>query len=114
MEQQKIYKCAITGYFIEFIVKDECAYINTIMTDYVNLRAFLILLRNAIDSLIKLNVKTVRQTISQEEWELYLYGKTTWKIIPYTTMMDINEIECDINDFLQNYGIGIGIIDQST
>lgn len=111
MDIQKIYKCSITGYFIEFILKNECAYVNTIMTDYFNLKAFFVLLRNAIDSLIKLNIKTIRQTVSHEEWELYLSGKTSWRIIPYKTTMDIHEIECDINDFLQNYGVGIGILD---
>lgn len=110
MEIQKIYKCHITGYFIEFILKDEYAYLNTIMTDYINLKALIVLLRNAIESLKKLNIKKIRQTVSHEEWEMYLYGKTSWEIIPYKTTMDIHEIECDINDFLQNYGVGIGLL----
>jgi len=108
METQKIYKCQLTGYFIEFIIKDEYAYLNTVMTDYHNLKAFFVLLRNSVDSLIKLNIKKIKQTISHEEWELYLNGKTTWKIIK--TTQEVHEIECDINDFLQNYGVGIGIL----
>ena len=106
---QKIYKCDTSGYFIEFILKDEYAYINTIICDYIHIKTFFVLLRNSIYDLVKLNIKRIRQTVSDEEWNMYLKNRTSWYIINNGDM-NVVDIECSIDDFLQNYGVGIGLL----
>jgi hypothetical protein len=111
MKKQYIFKCPVTKYFIEYIIDTdlECAYINTIYTDHLNMKAFLAILRKSIDQLSELNVKTIRQTVYCKEWKLYLKNKTSWRIINTDQQTNSHDIECNIQDFLHNYAIGIGI-----
>ena len=109
MSNQLIYKCKLTQYFVEYIENDNIAYINAIGSDYKNLKAFLALLRSSVDNLKKKNICKIRQSVAFSEWENYLINKTTWEIKKIDNMMKIYEIECPIDDFLENYGIGIGL-----
>ena len=112
MKHQCVFKCPITKYYIEFIIDTELcvAYIGTIGCDYVHIKPFMGLLRNSIDLIIKKNIEKIRQSVDYNEWKLYLENKTTWKIINDNKIDHIYEIECDICDFLQNYGVGIGLL----
>lgn len=111
MKKQLIYKCNITKYCIEFIVDsdDNSALINTIICDHIQMRAFLALLKNSIDKLNEIGIKKIRQCIYFNEWEQFLKNKTSWKIINFDKNLQIYDLECEIDDFLQNYGIGIGL-----
>ena len=111
MTQQQIFKCQITKYVIEFAIDNEKknAYLNLMITDYQHLKPLFSLLRTSIDSLTKNGINTISQTVSKEEWELYLENKTTWKIIRYDQYANIYDLECDIDCFLENFGIGIGL-----
>ena len=118
MKQQLIFTCPITKYYIEYVIDAETntAFINTIISDYQHMKPLMTLLRSSIDNLEKKGVKKIRQTISQDEWDAYLKNKTSWTIINTTinkladTSYNIYDIECDLVDFLQNYGVGIGLL----
>lgn len=116
MKEQYVFDCPITKYAIEYIVDidTKSAMLNTIICDYVNIKAFLALLRTSIDKLVNLNIEIIYQTVAHEEWENYLKNKTSWKI-KKKDIEDVNqeiyELECSIKDFLENYGIGIGIVE---
>lgn len=113
MSTQRIFKCPITKYYVEYILIDnQCALINTIICDYVNYKAFFALLRHSIDKLKDENIKCIQQFVHDEEWELFLLNKTSWKIININKDDDIYLLECAIDDFLENYSIGIGLTEQ--
>ena len=113
MKRSRLFTCEITKYKIEFIIDESSnfAILNTIICDYKNFKAFLALLRNSIDKLIKSNITKIRQSVSFQEWEYYLKNKTTYDIVYTDTKSQIYDIECSSSDFLQNYGIGIGLLD---
>ena len=108
-----IYTCPVTKYKIEYIINPEThsALLNTILCDYKNIKAFMSLLRISIDGMNTLGIKTILQTVAFEEWDLYLKGKTSWKIINTDNKNQIYDIESTLDDFLSNYGIGIGILE---
>jgi len=112
MKYSRVYNCPFTKYSIEYIIDTDLnkAILNTILCDYVHIKAFLSLIRISIDKLTIINIKTIGQSVSIEEWELYLKNKTTWKIKNFDKENGIYDIECSIDDFLSNYGIGIGIL----
>lgn len=109
---QQIFKCPITKYAIEFVVNQEKknAYLNLIVSDYKHLKPLFSLLRTSIDTLAKKDITIISQTVSKGEWDLYLKNKTTWKITSHDKKSNIYDIECNINDFLENFGIGIGLL----
>lgn len=112
MKYSSVYNCPITKYTIEYIVDTDSndAMLNTIVCDYMHLKAFMSLIRTSVDKLLEKNIKTISQSVAVEEWNLYLKNKTTWRIKKYDENNDIYDIECYIDDFLSNYGIGIGIL----
>lgn len=112
MKEQKVFTCQLTGYYIEYIIDSskQIALLNTIICDYVHINQFCALLKVSIEKLKEdYNIKEIIQTISSEEWELYLENKTTWKIIEKSYDKSIYDIVCNIDDFLSNFGIGIGL-----
>lgn len=106
---QQIFKCPITNYYIEYIVDDEnkCALINSIVTDYQHLKPLCALLRLSIDVLKNKHISHIKQNVSKEEYENFLKNKTSWNVSKEYN--DSLELECDVNDFLENYGVGIGL-----
>lgn len=105
-----VYTCPVTKYMIEFIINNELktAEFNTIICDYIHMKAWISLLRTSIDKLIGLKITKMRQGVSMEEWTDYLEDKTSWKIINIDKISGIYYIECPIDDFLENYGKAIG------
>lgn len=110
MTSRKIYKCQLTGYFIEFIIKDDIAFIETINTNFVNIKAFTNLLRQSVNELQNLNIKKIRQTVTYDDWNTILDGNTTWTIIKKDDKLGLYDIECLIIDFLYNFGKALDII----
>lgn len=112
MKQQLIFKCKITNYYIEFIVDEEKkeAIVNTIICDYKQIKAWMSLLRTSIEKLKSMKIQTIIQSVSYFDWNNYLKNKTSWKISNDDKINQVYEISCEINKFLENYGIGIGII----
>jgi len=108
-----IYTCPVTKYKIEYIIdpKSSTAFLNTILCDYKNIKAFMSLLRISIDGMNTYEIKKIRQSVAISEWNMYLKGKTTWKIINTDEHNEIYDIECALDEFLSNYGVGIGIIE---
>ena len=112
MKQQYIFNCPLTKYYIEFIVDTDTniAFLNTLITDYQHLKPLFSLIRSSIDNLDKKNVKKIVQTVSKEDWELYLKNKTTWKIVNDDIKNQICDVECEIGSFIENFGVGIGLL----
>ena len=112
MGRQKVYRCQITGYRIEYIINDDehTALCGIIICDYLNMKAFLALLRSSIDQLKEIEqVVYITQILNQDEWNNYLKGKTSWEIISSDNKLKIYTLKCSIDDYLENYGIAIGL-----
>ena len=110
--KQKIYKCDITGYSIEFLIdaNDETiAKTGFVLSDYKNMKALLSLLRNSVDQLENDGIKYIVQRVDKYEWNRYLEGKTSWEIIKRDDIYNTYIIKCSITDYLENYGVGIGL-----
>lgn len=117
--EQLIFKCNITDYFIEMIIIEEknvnnesekIGHINLIKSDYKNLKALLNLLRTTIDKLSNLNIKKIRQEVYLNDWKEYLKDKTSFYI--KDLKQEIIIIECKTEEFLENFGIGIGVLEK--
>ena len=109
---QLVFDCNITKYYIEFILNNDKAYMNTINWDYLNIKPFLQLIRTAIEKLKKNNhIKKIVQTISLVDWDNFVNKNTTFEIINKDNKLQICDIQCDIEDFLENFGIILGIND---
>ncbi|QKF93685.1 hypothetical protein QKU48_gp0227 [Fadolivirus algeromassiliense] len=112
MKQQKIFKCPLTKYTIEYIVDTDKknAYMGILLTDFKELKPLFALIRSSIDELEQQGISKITQTVSKNDWMLYLKDKTTWKLIKEDMGRYECDIECDIKSFLENFGIGIGLL----
>jgi len=70
---------------------------------------FFSLLRLSIDSLQKKGILYIRQFVSNDEYESFLKNKTTWHI--KNREEETLELICKLEDFLENFGMGIGLHD---
>ena len=112
MKTPYVFTCNVTKYKLEYIVDDsnkKIGYLNTILWDYKNAKAFFALLRNSIDKLMNIGVDKISHCVTFNDWEMFLKDKTSWKIIKIDNMTQTYDIECDISNFLINFGIGLGL-----
>ncbi len=111
MNSQIIFECPITKYRIEYIVNDtkRTALFNMAISDYKNMKAFLALIRSSVDQLKNKNIEFIMQCVSIDEWEQYLKDKTSWTIENSNKIQQVYMLKCQIDDFLENYGVGIGL-----
>lgn len=109
MDKQLVFKCKISGYFIEYIMNDEIAYINMINCDFTQVKLFMHLIRSSIDELKNKNIKKISQTIDLNEWKENVEDKTTFELVKIDNQNNICDIQCDIDDFLENFGIVLGL-----
>ncbi len=122
METTK-YECNLTNYIVEFsLYKDQLqnnyAILEKVETDYRYIKAFMALLRRSIVDLQKKGYSYIRQYIFESEYTELLKDKTSFivkfnhphdKSTPVKHHLDVVEIECKIEDFLENYGVAMGI-----
>ena len=106
MTIQYVSRCELTGYYIEFIINNDIVYINTIWWDFNNHKAFLQLLRKSIEQLnnIKPRIVKIRQTVSKQDWDNIIKENSTFNIISENKILQFLDIECGIDDFLENFG----------
>lgn len=111
MSEYKNFECPITKYSLEYVIdiQNHSALIKNINTDFVHLKAFVSLLRNSIDTLKKNDVKKIRQFVNDNDWKYLSQKNTSWNRILIMKQQDLYLIECPIEDFLENFGIGIGL-----
>lgn len=104
--KQELFTCSISGYYIEYVITDtyDIAYMNTVNCDFIKIKAFIQLLRTSIEKLKKINVKKIRQTVSADEWFRDINDKTTFQLVNIDNKIGLCDIECDIDDFLENFG----------
>lgn len=109
--KRKTYSCPITKYRVEYIISStkDIALLNIIESDYKNMKALLALLRSSIDILKTKNIKYIMQCVEEKEWLEYLNGKTSWVINNSNELEQTHMLKCDIDDFLENFGVGIGL-----
>ena len=112
MNTHRNFSCPLTKYSLEYVINTttRIALLNEINSDYKNIKGLCSLIRTSIDKLQKENIDTIIQFVAFSEWELYLKDKTTWKITHSDISNQVHTISCPANNFLENYGIGIGLI----
>lgn len=112
MRENRVFTCPLTRYRLEFIIDKETksALLNTILCDYAFLKHFIALLRTSIDKLkYDENIVEIKQAVAYKEWDQYLKDQTTFKITNNDIQSQIYDISCSIDDFLQNFAIGMGL-----
>jgi hypothetical protein len=102
----KIYKCHVTNYFIEFSINEDTAFIETIETNFEYPKALANLLRTSYDDLNRIGIKKIRQMVVVNDWVNYLKDQSSWRLVGSIDNMHV--IESDIDSFLQNMCIGLG------
>lgn len=112
VREQLFVKCDMTNYVLEFILIDnQTAILNTVYSDFSNILAFVNLLRLSYDKLVERKIKYVRQLVTRHDWDSFLKNKTSWKIVKENMIEQTYEIECDIENYLYNLGVGLGLKD---
>ena len=106
---KQVFECPITKYSLEYLIDDikKYALLENINTDFIYMKAFVSLVKRSIDNLQEKGIKLIRQFVSFDEWNKFLVNKTSWKIINKDNQVYL--LECQIEDFLINFGIGIGV-----
>lgn len=124
------FQCKVTKYKIDFIIDKNMAQMDYVYCDYKYPKAFAQLLRTCISELQKENIKIITQLVNKKEWNEFLKGKTTWKLTNdknitdtvNSNMKNVNNMKskfekdtdvlvimCDIEDFLRNMDVGLGL-----
>ena len=106
----KTYHCPITDYELYFIIEEQnnLVILENVLCDYQYPRALALLFRSAHDDFQKMKITSVAQIVTVEDYENFLQNKTSWRIV--WTKDDLCKIICDLDDFLENFFIGTGII----
>jgi len=109
MSKPITFQCQTSGYILQFLVNNDTAIMDTIYCDYKYMNPLLHLLRQSYDGLVNNNIKIIQQRVLIEDYNNFLREKTSWHVINMdnTTMTYI--IECDIQNFITNMAVGMGI-----
>ena len=111
MSTKRRFECTITKYSLEYTVDDirKCALLENINTDFIYMKALISLIKQSVVTLQEHGIKLIRQFIHCDEWNKYLVNKTSWKIISKDDYHKVYLLECNIEEFLINFGVGLGI-----
>lgn len=104
MEFQR--SCKNSGYKVKFIIYNDKANFEDLVTDYEHPKALILLLKNTIEELKNIGIKNIIQCVDKYDHDNYLKNKTSWKIIKHHELTERYDIECDINKFMNNMLIG--------
>lgn len=107
----KVYRSELGNISIEYKIDGNNAHIIHTQYEPRYIKLFLIKLRESINDLRKLGIKTVSQTVSEEEWVNYLEKDKKWKI---KTNSNYYEIEANIDDIYYCILRGFGIYEDKT
>ena len=103
------FKCKLSENWIQFEITDDIADMKLFEIDFSNFKLFCKLISESIDELTHRGIKYIRQMVLYDEYNQFLKAKTTWKIIHHDTIMGTVLIECDINEFINNFAEANGI-----
>ena len=106
---QLIFRCDITGCYIEYILEGTVAHMNSMDIDYENMKAFFGVLRRSVDSLKQSNIEEISQVVLLEDWDSFLNEKTSFRLTKTDPLTKTCEVVCCIDDFLENFGKGVGL-----
>lgn len=74
-----------------------------------NMKISLGLLNWLIAELKTKNIKKVINYFSKDDWDEYISENTSWKLVDYDEYTHTCEVECDIDDVLDNIGSSLNI-----
>jgi hypothetical protein len=77
--------------------------------DVEHIKIFILLLKEAIQELKKLNIKKFIQYVSGEDWTNFLENNNLWTM--ESEIEDIKKISCNIDDTVISMSKGFGIIE---
>lgn len=107
----KLFECEITKNKIKYTINEsdnEC-YIEFINVNYERIKGFFLLLKTSIDKIKQMNINKVKQVVVFNDWIQNLKDKTSFEYVTHSNETDLCVIECDIDDVLENIGIGFGV-----
>jgi len=110
-----IFKCDISGYMIEYMVLDKSAHFNCLNIDISELNStewklFIQLVRRSINTLKDEGIENIYQSVNLDDWYGFLKNVTNFRIHKEDPKIGICEIYCSTNDFLENFGKGLGLV----
>jgi hypothetical protein len=107
MSTDKYYECKLSNNWIRYSIigkNNDIADMRLFNFNLEKQKLWLKLLRDSIDDLKKNNIKVMRQATTLSDYD-EIKNKTTWKIVEKLDAYDSVLMECDIDDFLKNYGM---------
>lgn len=100
------YRCKLTDSWINYQITNNTADMKMFDFKFENIKPFFVLVRDSIEELKEKNIKFIRHMVLKDEYDKILKNKTTWKIINYDPIYNAYLLECKIENFLKNFGVG--------
>lgn len=109
MYEQMIFQCPLSKNRIEFNLIDDIVMCEQNVIDEENYKMYFLLLRLAIDELIKKNYKKFNQTVTISDFNENLSNNEKWTIIDTDMILETYIIQCDLINALECVAHGFGI-----
>ena len=110
MTTYKLYKSDIekTTNWVQYKLYNGIAEFDTCNIDHKNIKDFFRTLKISIGELKKDNISKIRQFVLIDDYNNNCKGKTTWTIVEQDNKQGTCVIQCNINNFLINFGKALG------
>ena len=103
----KTYTCPLTDYSITIVLQNDVATIISNESDYLNAKAYCLLLRRMVTDLKKNQVQYIALTMDIGSWEEYIEGRTSWEVV-CKDGVGVTVVS-KIDDFLENIAVALGL-----
>jgi hypothetical protein len=103
------YKCPLSTNVIDIKYIENNAHIDNIIFDEQNIKCFVVLFKNIVESLLPKNIETFTQVVTDDDWENILCDISEWTVISEIKEMNLKIIQCDARDILHCIGQGLGL-----
>lgn len=112
----KKYNCTITGDFMIFEINTATcvATLINVSTQFADTHAFVNLVSQVQNILIKYNVQVIHYPASLNDHHKYTAYRTSWSVIQTNNASDICIMECSIRDLAKNFAVRCGMISNYT
>jgi len=103
------YKCPLSKNIIYIKYIDNNAHIDKIIFDEQNVKCFVVLFKNIVESLLPKNIETFTQVIANDDWENILCNISEWNVISEIKDMELKIVQCKTCHILHCIGQGLGL-----
>ena len=106
----KTFTCKITNSWVRYELDGDMADMRTFYFEHKHIKPFFALISESIEELkTEHKIKKIRQMVTIDDYENLLKGKTKWDVIQQDPILQACLLECDIDNFIDNFAKGHGI-----